>query len=83
MSGNSNIGRAALWMTGAIASFSSMAVAGRELGGSLDTFEIMMYRSLVGLIIVSAVLGVTGNWAQVTGARMGTHIIRNAAHFTG
>jgi len=83
MSGNSNIGRAALWMTGAIASFSSMAVAGRELGDQLDTFEIMMYRSLVGLIIVLVVLGVTGSWAQVTRAKMGSHLVRNVAHFTG
>jgi len=75
--------RAALWMTGAIASFSSMAVAGRELGASLDTFEIMMYRSLVGLIVVMAVLSLRGLWPQVTTASIGTHLIRNAAHFTG
>ena len=42
------IGRAALWMTGAIASFSAMAIAGREVSFALDTFEIMMYRSVVG-----------------------------------
>ena len=35
---------AAAWMTGAIVSFSSMAVAGRTLSGELDTFEMMMYR---------------------------------------
>jgi len=75
--------RAALWMTGAIASFSSMAVAGRELGASLDTFEIMMYRSLVGLIVVMAVLSLRGLWPQVTTASIGTHLIRNVAHFTG
>lgn len=83
MSSNTNIGHAALWMTGAIASFSSMAVAGRELGGHFDTFEIMMYRSLVGLFIVAGVLSVTGNWAQVTKARLDIHMIRNVAHFTG
>lgn len=75
--------RAALWMTGAIVSFSSMAVAGRELGGQLDTFEIMMYRSFVGLIIVATLLGATGQWHQITRASMGTHLIRNLAHFTG
>lgn len=70
-------------MTGAILSFSSMAVAGRELGGPLDTFEIMMYRSLIGLFIVALVLSVTGRWSMVSRASLGTHLIRNLAHFTG
>jgi drug/metabolite transporter (DMT)-like permease len=75
--------KAALWMTGAIASFSSMAVAGRETSFALDTFEIMMYRSLVGVIIVCAVLTATGTWSRVTTRSMGTQAIRNVAHFTG
>ncbi len=74
---------AALWMTGAIVSFSSMAVAGREASLDLDTFEIMMYRSMVGVLIVSAVLTATGAWPQVTTRSMGTQMIRNLAHFTG
>lgn len=78
-----NIVRAALWMTGAIVSFSSMAVAGRELGGQLDTFEIMMYRSFIGLIIVALGLSLTRRWAQVSTASMRTHMLRNLAHFTG
>ena len=51
---------AALWMTGTIASFSVMAVAGREVSHALDTFEIMMYRSLIGIIIVLTVAGAAG-----------------------
>ena len=70
-------------MTGAIVSFSSMAVAGRELGGSFDTFEIMMYRSFVGLCIVCGVLSVTGSWGQVTRRSMGTQLVRNVVHFAG
>lgn len=75
--------KAALWMTGAIASFSSMAVAGRELSAVHDTFEIMMYRSFVGVMIVSAVLSWTGGWPRVTRQRIGLHLIRNSVHFTG
>lgn len=75
--------KAALWMTGAIASFSSMAVAGRELSGIHDTFEMMMYRSFIGLVIVSAVITATGRWAEITTRSMGTQVMRNAAHFTG
>ena len=77
------IGRAALWMTGAIASFSAMAIAGREVSFALDTFEIMMYRSVVGVLVVVVILTATGKWHQVSGQRLGTHLIRNAAHFTG
>ncbi|AHD09693.1 DMT family transporter [Phaeobacter gallaeciensis] len=77
------IGTAAIWMIGAIVSFSSMAIAGREAGLSLDTFEIMTYRSAVGLVIVVVVLTATGSWRQVRRDRLGLHIIRNAAHFTG
>ena len=78
-----SIGKAALWMTGAIASFSSMAVAGRELSLHHDTFEIMMYRSFVGVIIVALVLTVTRKWHQVTTERLGLHAIRNTFHFIG
>lgn len=75
--------KAALWMTGTIVSFSSMAVAGREVSYALDTFEIMMYRSLIGLLIVAVVLSVTGRWQVVRHRLIGQHVIRNLAHFTG
>ena len=80
---DSNVLKAALWMTGSIASFSSMAVAGREVASSLDTFEIMMYRSVVGVIVVCALACATGAWRIIRTARIGTHLMRNLAHFTG
>jgi drug/metabolite transporter (DMT)-like permease len=70
-------------MIGAIASFSSMAVAGRELSLYHDTFEIMMYRSFVGFVVVALVLSATGKWHQVKTERLGLHAIRNTLHFTG
>ncbi|MCM2562100.1 DMT family transporter [Lutimaribacter sp. EGI FJ00015] len=78
-----NVLIAALWMTGAIASFSSMAVAGRAVSFQLDTFEIMMYRSFVGLVIVLVVAGLSGTLGQVTRQHMGLHLVRNIGHFTG
>lgn len=79
----SQVFKAALWMTGAIASFSSMAVAGRELSLYHDTFEIMMYRSFVGALVVSLVLSATGKWHQVSTDRLGLHVVRNVVHFAG
>lgn len=75
--------KAALWMSGSIASFSVMAVAGREVSHSLDTFEIMMYRSVVGVVVVCVLMAMTGTWRSVQTARIKTHLLRNVAHFTG
>ena len=75
--------RAALWMLGAVVSFSSMAVAGREMASELDTFEIMMYRSFIGLMIVLIVGGIAGTLNQINRERLGLHFIRNSSHFVG
>ncbi len=73
----------ALWMLGTIASFSAMAVAGREISQALDTFEIMMYRSMVGVIIVCSLAALKGTWRQIETTRLPLHGFRNLAHFTG
>ncbi len=77
------IRRAALWMTGAIASFSAMAVAGREVSIELDTFELMAYRSLIGVVLVVSVAGAVGTLGGVRRDRLGLHLLRNVFHFTG
>lgn len=74
---------ACFWMFGAIVSFSSMAVAGRAISLSLDTFEIMMYRSFIGIVIVLAVSKWAGTLHQVSRERIGLHLIRNLFHFSG
>jgi len=75
--------RALTWMTGAIVSFISMAVAARAVSFDLDTFEIMLWRSVTGVVIVCAVLTARGLWGQVNARQPGLHGIRNLAHFTG
>ncbi|MDU8911543.1 DMT family transporter [Aestuariicoccus sp. MJ-SS9] len=75
--------KACLWMIGAIASFTSMAVAGRAVSLDLDTFEIMMYRSFIGIVIVLAVGGATGALGQISRRKPGLHLIRNLSHFAG
>lgn len=75
--------KAVLWMTGAIASFSFMAVAGRELSGEYDTFEIMFYRSLVGVIIVVLLTTLNKRWHEVHTDNIRQHFLRNIFHFTG
>jgi len=75
--------QAAAWMTGAIVAFTSMAVAGRAVALEHDTFETMLYRSVVGFVAVLIVARAAGTLGQVTTRRMGLQVMRNVSHFTG
>ncbi|MEB8386155.1 DMT family transporter [Rhodobacteraceae bacterium KMM 6894] len=75
--------RAALWMIGAILSFSLMAVAGRSVSFALDTFEIMLYRSLVGILVVVIIAQSRGTLRAVRFHHRGLHMARNLLHFAG
>jgi drug/metabolite transporter (DMT)-like permease len=72
-----------LWMIGSVLSFTAMAIAGRTVSFELDTFEIMLYRSLLGVIVISSILTATRRWDQITGKDFHLHLGRNIAHFTG
>ena len=74
---------AAAWMIGAIAAFTAMAVATRQINGVHDTFEILAYRSVVGFGIVVAGAALLGQLGRVRADRLGSHAIRNIFHFTG
>ena len=75
--------QAAIWMTGTIVSFSAMAVSGREISFELDTFEIMMYRSIIGLIIVLLLAKLFKTNREITTQNLSLHFYRNLSHFTG
>ncbi len=75
--------KAALWMTGAIASFTAMAVAAREINQTHDSFEIMTARSLIGLVLVLALGAATGQLGSISRQRLSGHFWRNLVHFTG
>ena len=79
----SNTAKAGLWMFGALTSFTAMALAGRELSNELDTFEIMMYRSVIGVFIVLAIAYLSGSLSSISKQHFGLHLIRNICHFTG
>ena len=74
--------RASLWMFGAIGSFSTMAVAGRELSAELTTFQILFFRSLAGFCLMVVLLSRTG-WWQLKTHYFRIHLVRNLAHFGG
>lgn len=73
--------KAAVWMVGTVFSFSAMAIGGREAGVELDTFEIMTYRSILGLIIISSIMALRREIPQMRDGAFGLHLIRNVLHF--
>ena len=74
--------RAALWISGSLLSFSAMAVAGRELGGSVSVAVILMVRGFVGLALTGGIIAWSGFGSiQVSRAAFGALLIRNIAHF--
>lgn len=76
--------KAALWIGGAIVSFVSIAIAGREVQTELNTFELMGYRSVIGFVLVCVAIAMSRQgFAQVRTTKPGLHIARNIFHFTG
>jgi drug/metabolite transporter (DMT)-like permease len=75
--------KAVLWMVGATLSFSTMAVAGREVSAELDTFEVMLYRSVIGALSVLLLLTVLKRWSEIHTRDAGLQLFRNVGHFTG
>lgn len=74
--------RGALWMVGALVSFSIMAVSVRELLHSMGSFEILFIRSFMSLAILLLLLPRRGLAALRT-RHFGLHVLRNVFHFGG
>ncbi len=72
-----------LWMMGTLASFSFMAIAARELGGQIDTFQILFFRSLIGLLIITLVIFASKDFKLFATTRIKQHTRRNLSHFAG
>jgi len=70
-------------MLGAIVSFSALAVAGRAVSLDHDTFEILLFRSLIGSFLVVSIGGIAGTLGQITRRHMRLHLTRNLCHFAG
>lgn len=85
---------AAFWMLGTLISFAAMAVAGRELSAEYTTFQILFFRSVIGVLLIGFLIsrskgrGAPGHpdkpgFSQIRTARTGAHLVRNIAHFAG
>ena len=78
----SNVPAAIFWMVGTLLSFSLMAISIRNLGGTLNLFELLMVRAVGGLIMLLVVIAAQPSLLQYLALRKpGTHLIRNGTHF--
>jgi drug/metabolite transporter (DMT)-like permease len=74
--------RVVMWMSGALVSFSTMAVAVRELSRSLSVFEILAIRNGAGVAALLAVVALRPQLGSLLAPRdMGLHAVRNLVHF--
>ncbi len=72
-----------LWMVGGVFSLTLMAIAGKEISLQIDTFEILFFRSVIGIVIVLLVVARKGLSHQINLKQISTHLKRNIAHFIG
>ncbi|MFC5324412.1 DMT family transporter [Bradyrhizobium oligotrophicum] len=72
---------AALWMTGWLSLMLVMAVAGREAMRELNVFELMELRCLIGLVMLSPVIALSGGLPTLRTSRLKQHAARNLIHY--
>jgi drug/metabolite transporter (DMT)-like permease len=82
MDSQQNPVRGVLWMLCAVLSFAMMAVAVRELLRHMNVFEILAWRTLVTLLIVSSTMGRYG-FAPLRTRRFPAHATRAVLHVAG
>lgn len=75
--------KATLWMLGSVGSFLIMAVAGRATTSSLDVFQVMEMRSIIGLLILLPLVYREGGLRAMHSQRPMMHIGRNVVHYAG
>ena len=73
--------QAAAWMMLTVVSFVVMAVAIRSLAPTISAVEMVAFRSIVGLVIISAIILATGRGHFKT-TRPALHLGRNLVHFS-
>jgi drug/metabolite transporter (DMT)-like permease len=73
---------AAIWMAASFVCFAAMAVAARVVLTRIDTFELMAYRSGIGLVVICGLLLFSRpGFVQIRTTRLGLHTARNLVHF--
>ena len=78
----SNVPAAVAWMVGTLLSFSLMAISVRQLGRILNLYELLMVRSVGGLVILLIVMAAQpALFGTLALRKPGMHLLRNGSHF--
>jgi len=75
--------KGSLWMIGGVFCLTSMAIAGKEISLQIDTFEILFFRSVIGVCIILFFLVKKNLLHEINLKEIRTHLKRNLAHFIG
>lgn len=74
---------ATLWMIGALTSFCFMAIGARELNSQIGVFQILFFRSIVGLLVLLPIISLSKKSNFLYPKRNKLHLVRNLFHFAG
>ena len=76
-----NLVRVVLWMTGALLSFSAMAVSVRILAATLGVMEILALRAGLGLLVMATLAALRADLRATINCRhIRLHLFRNTVH---
>lgn len=78
---NASTLRAAGWMAGWLTLMVVIAVAGREATRELSVFQVMLLRSVLGMVMLWPLVHAAGGLAGVRTARLPQHALRNVVHY--
>ncbi len=77
----SAVSRAAAWMAGWLLLMVVIAVAGREAMRELAVFQVMLMRSLMGLVMLWPLIHAAGGMRALKTQRLPLHLARNTVHY--
>ncbi len=78
---DTQLARAAGWMTGWLTLMVVIAVAGREAARELSVFQIMLLRSTLGMAMLWPLLRAAGGLSATRTERLPQHALRNTIHY--
>ncbi|MFT5350550.1 MAG: drug/metabolite transporter (DMT)-like permease [Gammaproteobacteria bacterium] len=79
---NNTMYLAVLWMIGMVVSLTIMAICGRELGATMSPLQILFFRALFGLLIMTPLVLYKFGRIPVT-TQFKIHLVRNVFHYLG
>ena len=80
--GLSDTARGVLWMVGTLLCFSLMSIAARELSTEMDTFEILVFRNAIAILVMAPFV-IGRGWAGFRTRNTKLHLLRAVVQLGG